>query len=528
MVSTYSWTPAASLNNPNINNPVATPLATTLYQITVTNAAGCTKMDSIKITVNSLPVITKSNNTGICNSSSIQLFAGGGTSYSWTPISTLNNPNIFNPVAAPIATTTYYVTVTTAAGCSKIDSVKIATSAPPVITKSNDTAICLNTSAQLFAAGGSTYSWAPVSSLDNAGISNPVATPNASVTYYVVVTNAGGCSKTDSVKIDIQPVPFITKSNDTMICNQASVRIFATGGSSYLWSPASSLDDPASASPTASPGATTLYKVTITDIRSCNYKDSVKVSIRAVAMFAASPDGSVCSGTPKQLQSSGGDSYLWSPANGLDDPNINNPVATPGVSVTYTVTIHENTCNETGVLTTKLTVLPLPDIQASSSNDLTCSLGSSQLTATGATNYTWTPLTGLNNGIIANPVATPAGTTLYKVTGKDTDGCFGSDTVTVKVDFDMKALYLLPNSFTPNNDGINDCFGVKYWGIVNDLDFSIYNRFGEKVFHTNDSRICWDGRYKQKLQDANVFVYTIKAKTACGYVERKGIVTLIR
>jgi gliding motility-associated-like protein len=150
------------------------------------------------------------------------------------------------------------------------------------------------------------------------------------------------------------------------------------------------------------------------------------------------------------------------------------------------------------------------------------------LTATGATNYSWIPATGLNDSNIANPMATPGSTTLYKVTGKDIGGCSGSDTVTVKVDLDLKSLYLLPNSFTPNNDGLNDCFGIKYWGFVQELDFSIYNRFGEKVFHTNKAGVCWDGYYKQKPQNANIFVYIIKAKTTCGYIERKGTVALLK
>ena len=150
----YSWIPAASLNNPGINNPVATPLATTIYHVTVTNAGGCSKTDSIKITVNNLPTITKSNDTSICSSTPVQLLASGGSAYSWTPTSTLNNPNIFNPVATTAANTTYYVTVTNAAGCSKIDSIKITVKSGPVITKSNDTGICVNSTVQLFAGGG--------------------------------------------------------------------------------------------------------------------------------------------------------------------------------------------------------------------------------------------------------------------------------------------------------------------------------------------------------------------------------------
>ena len=223
--------------------------------------------------------------------------------------------------------------------------------------------------------------------------------------------------------------------------------------------------------------------------------------------ITVSPDGSVCSGSSTQLEASGGDTYLWSPDDGLDNPNTSNPVATPGSTTTYTVTIHENTCNETGTLSTNVTVLPLPAVHATSANDLTCSVGSSQLNATGATSYIWSPSTGLNNTIIANPVASPEGTTLYTVTGKDAEGCTNSDTVTVKTDFSMNALYLLPNSFTPNGDGVNSCFGIKYWGIVHQLDFSIYNRFGERVFHTTDPNACWDGTYKGKPQNINVFVY---------------------
>src|ERR1019366_5661817 len=183
-------------------------------------------------------------------------------------------------------------------------------------------------------------------------------------------------------------------------------------------------------------------------------------------------DGSVCSGASLQLTASGGDSYMWEPASRLNNPAISSPVATPEATTSYTVTIHENTCNQIGVLSTTVQVFSLPDVKASSSNDLTCSEGSSQLNATGASIYTWSPATGLNNSNIPDPIATPGVTTLYTVTGEDINGCIHTDTVTVKTDFNMNALYLMANSFTPNGDGKNDCFGIKEWGIIQDLDFS--------------------------------------------------------
>jgi gliding motility-associated-like protein len=409
----------------------------------------------------------------------------------------------------------------------KRDSVKISVNTP-FIESTNDTAVCSGSKIQLQTSGANTYSWTPSTGLSNSAIPNPVATVSNSIAYIVNGVNNFGCIAKDTVNLTALSLPVIIKSNDTVICNNTSVQIFASGGNMYSWSPAATLSNSHIPNPIASPSSTTKYFVTVTGNNLCSNTDSVSVKINPPPVFSVSPNSVVCSQSSMQLQASGGDTYKWSPADGLNNPNISNPMSTPGASITYTVIIHENTCNETGTLSTNITVLSLPDINATSSNDLTCSLGSSQLNATGATSYTWSPSTGLNNNNIANPVATPSNTTLYKVTGRDINGCSNSDTVIVKADFNMNALYLLPNSFTPNGDGINDCFGIKYWGVVKELDFSIYNRFGERVFHSNSADICWDGTYKQKLQDVNVFVYVITAKTACGIINRKGTVALLK
>jgi gliding motility-associated-like protein len=92
----------------------------------------------------------------------------------------------------------------------------------------------------------------------------------------------------------------------------------------------------------------------------------------------------------------------------------------------------------------------------------------------------------------------------------------------------MKDGYLVPNAFTPNGDGRNDCFGVSTWGAVTDFEFSIFSRWGERVFYTKDPRQCWDGRFKGEDQSSNVFVYQIRAKGICGDIYRKGTVVLIR
>ena len=162
-------------------------------------------------------------------------------------------------------------------------------------------------------------------------------------------------------------------------------------------------------------------------------------------------------------------------------------------------------------------------------NDIDCSNDRSQLNVTGAAQYAWTPATTLNNPGIANPMATPTTTTTYVVKGTDLEGCKGYDTITVKVDNVNKGGYLMPNAFTPNNDGLNDCFGVKYWGVIEKFEFSIYNRWGNRIFTTKNPRQCWDGTYKGVEQDWGVYVYMIKAKTICdAEIFRKGTLVLVR
>jgi gliding motility-associated-like protein len=87
---------------------------------------------------------------------------------------------------------------------------------------------------------------------------------------------------------------------------------------------------------------------------------------------------------------------------------------------------------------------------------------------------------------------------------------------------------MVANAFTPNNDGLNDCFGVPYWGRVADFSMIIYNRWGETVFKTTDPAQCWDGMYKGVRQNTGAFIYQIAATGVCGKVYRKGTVMLVR
>jgi gliding motility-associated-like protein len=410
----------------------------------------------------------------------------------------------------------------------KRDSVIITVDTPLVRTRV-DTTLCKGGSVQLTTTGAQTYSWSPVTGLSNASIANPVATPLVTTEYIVTGINSNGCTAKDTVNVSLHPVPVMTVSNDTTICTNTIVQLHATGGTGYAWSPGATLSDPTIPDPVASPTTDTKYYVTITDANSCSYPDSITVTIAPLPVFAVNGPGQVCDTDTIQLVASGGDIYSWQPSGSLNNASIANPLVFPTTTTTYTVTITESLCNGSATLTKEVVVLPLPQIDAVKSNDLDCSNDRAQLNATGGVSYLWSPAATLDRPTIFNPIARPTITTQYTVRGSNADGCINYDTVTVNVGTGGLGLYLMPTGFTPNNDGLNDCYGVKYWGVVEKIEFSIYNRWGERVFYSDVPGSCWNGVYKGVPQTTGVFVYMIRASTICDKnIFRKGTFALIR
>lgn len=408
------------------------------------------------------------------------------------------------------------------------DSVLISVERPSIQANADST-VCLGATVQLQATGAASYQWLPSAVLSNPNIANPTAILQTSTQFVVEGVSANGCTAKDTVQIDVFAVPPISVSNDTSICKNGSVQIWASGGDSYLWSPSADINDPNSATPVVSPGNDTRYFVTITDQNSCQFLDSVWVAIRPDPSFSVSGPAQICVGDSIQLVASGGDLFSWTPAQNISAVDVSSPLVWPAVTSSFEVVITESICNQSATLNTLITVLDRPNVTATRSNDIDCSATFSNLLAVGASQYVWSPSGSLDNPNIRNPRAQPTATTIYTVRGTDANGCSGTDTVQVKVDLSNLSSFPMPNAFTPNADGLNDCFGVKYWGAVNRIEFSIYNRWGERVFYSTDPNACWDGRYKGAPQDAGVFVYMVRASTACAdNVFRKGTFVLVR
>jgi gliding motility-associated-like protein len=188
-----------------------------------------------------------------------------------------------------------------------------------------------------------------------------------------------------------------------------------------------------------------------------------------------------------------------------------------------------NAC--TAVSSITITGTPAAQITASPAFSSINEGDSVLLTAGGGIAYDWTPSIGLSCSTCADPIAAPAQTTTYSVTGFDANGCSNVATLTVEVKVDIRCNELfVPSIFSPNNAGPqpNDEVCV-FSNCIAGMDFAIYDRWGQLVFQTKDPQQCWDGTKDGKELGTGVYTYRLFVKKVNGIEEKKsGSLTLTR
>jgi gliding motility-associated-like protein len=527
------WTPALSVNNSSIANPYFQDTVSQQMIITGTNVTGCLAKDTVNVTVKPLPVVLSIPDSSLCGAQNITLTTTGALTYSWLPSIGLSNAGIASPVFNGNNTQTYTVTGTGANSCKAKDSVTITINSVPIVTTISNTSICRGDSILLTSnSNAQVNQWSPATSVSNPGTANPYFIDTISQTITLTGTNTStGCFASTNVNITVKPTPNVVSISDFTSCATNTVTLTTTGAQSYSWSPTANLDDPTISSPVfLGPTGTYTYFVTGTAANGSTAKDIVNITIANKPVFNAPENKTICENEAVQLDGNNGITYgyLWSPATNLNNPGIVNPIANPSLTTPYTLVISDSTCNYDSTFRVLVTVNSLPIINATKSNDLNCSTPESKLTASGAINYNWFPSEGLSNNTINNPIASPSYTTQYVVIGTDNNGCKNSDTITVYRKGGKYFGFNIPNSFTPNGDGLNDCFGVTYWGETKNFQLIVYSRWGEKIFETHNISECWDGIYKGNPAETGSYVFLIKGETLCGKVNRKGNILLIR
>ena len=526
--TTYSWTPNTFLDNNNTATVITTPDATTTY--TVNGASGvCTGSNVVTIVVQNTVVVNASaTNTIICPSGSTTLSASGATSYVWSPAGTLSPSSGTTVVATPQTTQTYTVIGATGT-CTNSAEVVITVTTNPVIT-ATDQSICSGSSVGLSASGASTYTWSPATGLSGVNLANPTANPSSSQLYTVSGTSPLGCISFTNVQVTVVPLPVLTVSSTASpICVGSSVTLTAGGATTYTWSPATLVANSNAASTVATPINTTLFTVGGSNGTSpgpvCTSSQTIEIIVQPITVPVPDPAPDMCYGDYSVVSATGGTSYTWSPAASLDVQFNASATARPAVTTIYTVTATQNGMCP-GTATVEVIVHPLPVVNAGP--DTTINIDEAVV------------LNGIANadaGFISEDGSTlacnfcmqlmvnPQESTCYLLKGVSAYGCVSYDEVCVEVTKDW-AIYI-PNAFTPNGDNVNDLFFAKAYGIE-EMQMTIFNRWGELLFTSDDPKTGWDGKNKGVQVQEGVYTYLVEAKTMGGkYVNKTGHITVL-
>ena len=274
----YEWTPPTFLNDPFSSTPISSPTNTTLYTVEITTTDGCVLTDSVNVEVlTSVPLPVMPDTLQLCSGESIEIIVSGGESYLWYPDLSISATDTNLVTVSPANSTTYYCDFTNLCGTAT-DSVFIEVVSVDVVA-GNDTIICPGETATLWAQGGVSYVWSPSASLNNSTSPQVYATPISPTLYYVIGTDANGCTDADSVYVDVYPQPFIQTVPDAYAFEGDEVQLSATSATPgpFVWSPASYLTCTNCTSPIANPDQNFTYIVSYTDNNGCTASDSVTI-----------------------------------------------------------------------------------------------------------------------------------------------------------------------------------------------------------------------------------------------------------
>lgn len=273
-----SWTdvPGATTTNYLFNK---TAIGTYKYRLSAAEGtnifiSNCrVASNPVTITIHELPIVTARNNSPLCQNNNLQLTAVGGVNFSWTGPAGFSSQLATPTLAAQmIAAGTYNVTVTDSFGCSNTAStIAIINPKPTAIVSANQN-FCEGDTTQLTASGGITYLWSPSVGLSDVNSTNPLANPTQTTVYIVLITDANGCTDTDSVKLTVYKKPIANAGSDKIIIKGTTVILEGTAGGddiSFYWTPVNFLNNPTLLAATSIPQQDIIYTLNVVSNKGC-------------------------------------------------------------------------------------------------------------------------------------------------------------------------------------------------------------------------------------------------------------------
>ena len=437
--------------------------------------------------------------------------------------------NLFTGLAAG----TYSVSVRTPEGCIITDAT-IQISEPVVVnaSASNNGPYCSGNLIELIgsstSSGTLSYQWTGPGGFTST-VQNPT-NATQSGTYTLVVTNTDLCSSPpQTTNLVIAPSSPLTISKTDLTCfnsnnGSATVTTPAPGVHTYVWSPSGGN---AATATGLSPGN---YSVEVTNAAGCVSIANISIvnPPQLTLSFAATTVKCGTKNGTAKVNATGGTgnyTYLWSPDNQTTDSISNLSVGNYSVTVTDV-----NGCTTTSSILVDqssslgLTVNPVSVVIF---EDESVDLNASFTPYIPGVTYTWTPPNGLTCVDCPNPTATPGDTTIYTVTITTPDNCTDEKEITIITKIRCGE-HLIPTVFSPNGDGLNDQFKI-YGKCIVAIKMQVYDRWGERVFITEDLLEGWDGTFNGQIMNTGSYVYQIDISFKDGTViTETGNVNLMR
>lgn len=320
--------------------------------------------------------------------------------------------------------------------------------------------------------------------------------------------------------------------NDIFICPGGSAQLNAivNGGAppfSFSWEPAGFCTNANNNSTSINVAFSVNFTLTVIDANQDTCMDYVTVFVNDINKFGAGPDQHICYlggapvsiGDPDNYQ--GNFTFSWLPVSDLSNPAAPNPIATPSVTTTFSLTVNSPSC---GFKTDEVTVF-VHKVDPDAGSSITIAEGeTATLNATGGSSYFWTPYLNIKYSNTQNPDVSPLTNTTYTVQAIDEFGCSGYDTVTVYVRKSDDLIFY--NTFTPNNDGENDLWIIPNISKYPENKLEIYNRYGQLIFKRTGYSNDWNGTYFGEELPTGTYFYYLDTRTEKGVY--KGTVTIMR
>lgn len=333
--------------------------------------------------------------------------------------------------------------------------------------------------------------------------------------YRMLIGEAGNFNSatcrtaSNLITINIYPLPVIRLAPALTDCENSTLQLAASGGSTYQWTGPNGFNS-SSASIRFSPlkmSDAGLYSVTAVSDKGCPASGSTNLTVFPSVNATISQGTTVCEGAITTLSASGGSKYSWTPSKGLSDSTLANPQAQPTDSTIYTVIVsNQFGCSDTAQVAINIWKKPV----ASAGPDKRTKAGK-PVQIDGSVkgfdvSYYWTP-SNLDNPSSLTPVAIPSQSTTYTLHAVSGVGCgISTDEMELRV-------YEIPNAFSPNGDGINDSWLIKSPEAFAGAAIEVYNRYGQIVYRSTGYSQPWNGTYNGAQLPVSTYYYVIDLRS---------------